>query len=154
MSSEMPFQDPHNWVGTTPKMQKPTTSLSVVAHNDSSWFIHCPSVELFDCTINFSGRQDKRLWFATDWQFLHLRRAAVPVRPHLGSSMTVDVFYPSSLLSCHSGPPWALQDYSIAGCRVDCSEFTPVCRESIFTAPAGTVEKASKAAREEGGVQR
>lgn len=38
MSSEMPFQVPHNWVGTTPQDADTHYSIHVVAHKDSSRF--------------------------------------------------------------------------------------------------------------------
>lgn len=115
MSSEMPFQVPHNWVGTTPQDADTHYSIHVVAHKDSSRFtLPPPRVEFARLSLNLSAelsgrhsvlwRLDSRPVFSFDWHACVIYWGQL----YLGMSITpVDLsqwrcFYSSSLLCCHT----------------------------------------------------
>lgn len=119
----MPFQDPNNWVGTTPKMQTPTTPSTVVAHKDSSWFTSplsgiCSTVTYTSLLSSQAGAQFCGDWtvgqfLLIDWHFVHLLRRTVPwFINDIGGLVS-----PSSLLCHHPSSPGQLcrrmQDWTI-----------------------------------------
>lgn len=157
MSSEMPFQDPHNWVGTTP--QDADTHYSIHC-SSTQWLqlIHiAPLWKLLDCLFKrlcWAPRpalSSATIWttgenlFVTDWHLQHLLRATVPswfISYTPVNCLSGNVFNPSSLL-CRP-PTDSSSPYGQIRARTWGWLFWAhhISRRSIFTTPAGTLETA------------
>lgn len=143
MSSEMPFQDPHNWVGTTP--QDADTHYSTHC-SSTQWLqlIHiAPLWKLLDCLFKplcWAPRpalSSATIWTAGENLFCNWLTPATSAESNCTFSVSpvthqwtvsVEMFLIPLLYYAATPPPHqtplALMDKCVPGCGADCSELT------------------------------